>query len=114
MLPLREHCLVLGFVRIYLSLVLEFRQFSGSLLEHLLLEVSPLDAVFLIHLLKDIHLMVLPGCSLLGGTSFVFSTLLLNGRFDLSFLVLLEPISLLLPLLLQKYIIFSRCIDILQ
>ena len=114
MLPLREHCIILSFVVVYLSLILKFGKLGGSFLKHLLLEVSPLNSIFLIHLLKDIHLVILSSSGLLGSSSLVLSRLLGDGSFNLSLLVLLEPLSFSLLVLLQEDVLLSRSIDILQ
>lgn len=109
-----EHSGVLCLVCIYLALVLELGQLGSTLLVHFLLQVLSLDAVLLVHLLEDVHLMVLASLSLLGGSRLVLSILLSNCRLDLVLLVLLEPLGLLLSRLLQQNILLARLIHILE
>ena len=113
-LPLAEHGSVLFLVLIDFSLILQLGQLSSSLFVHFFLKVSSLDSVLLVHLLQNIHLVILSICLFLCSSSLELSVLLSNGSFNLILLILFEPFHFFLLLLLQKDVLFSRLINVFQ
>lgn len=112
--PLAEHGSVLFLVLIDFSLILQLGQLSSSLFVHFFLKVSSLDSVLLVHLLQNIHLVILSICLFLRSSSLELSVLLSNGSFNLILLILFEPFHFFLLLLLQKDVLFSRLINVFQ
>ena len=113
-LPSLQHLVIILLFRTDASLVLDLGEFSGTLLVHAVLEVTTHCAITLTHLAQDIRLVrLLVECS---GQS-----LLLVGRilsrdltFDHLLIVVPEPFSLLLDLLLEKNVSFAVLVHILQ
>ena len=112
--PLAEHGGVLLFVGVDLPLVLELGQLGCSLFIHFLLQVLPLDAVLFIHLLEDVHLVVLSGRRLLCGSRLVLGVLLSDSSFNLCLFVCSLPLLLPLLLLLGEDVFFTVDVDVLQ
>ena len=73
-----------------------------------------MDPVLFVHLLQNIHLMVLPGGSLSGGSSFELGILLSDSRFDMLSFLSLEPLKFGLLLLLANDVLVSGFIDVLK
>jgi len=93
--PLAKHCLVGLFIVLDFALVFQLGEFGGSLFVHLLLEVGALDAVLLVHLLENVHLVVLPVGSLLRLSGLELSVLLSDGCGEHLAFLLLDPLDLL-------------------
>jgi hypothetical protein len=112
--PLTEHSSILLFIDSNFSLVLQFCKLSCSLLVHFFLKVCSLDSIFFIHLLQNIHLMILSISGFLSCSSSELSILLSNGGFNLMFLVCYKPLFLLFICLLKKNILFTGLIDVFK
>lgn len=113
-ISLQFDCSILSFVSSNLPLVLELGQSRRPLLVHLLLQVLSLHSVLLVHLLQDVQLVRLPRQCLLGRPRLELSVLLRNGRLHLLPLVVLEPVAFALHLLLEKDVLFTRLVDVLE
>ena len=112
--PLAKHSLIGLFIVLDFTLVFQLGEFGGSLFVHLLLEVGALDAVLLVHLLENVHLVVLSRSSLLGGSGLKLCVLLANGSVNLLLLVSLEPIGLTFLLLLEQDVLLTSNVDVLH
>ena len=111
--PLAKHGSVLLLIMINLFLIFKFSKLSGSLFVHLLLQILSLNPIFFVHLLQNIHLMILSGRSFSSSSCFKFSILLSNSRFNLFSLIFFKPVHFSLLCLFQKDILLSRLIYIL-
>lgn len=109
-----KHRRILLFILAYSALILQLSKLGSSLLVHFLLKILPLDPVFLVHLSQNIHLVVLSISCFLGRACFILSVLLSDRDFNLFPLVVLEPFQLLLLLLLQQDVLFSRSVHIFE
>lgn len=106
--------LILFFVGLNLSLVLEFGKTSRPLLIHFLLQVLPLHSVLLIHLLQDVELVSLASKCFFGRPRFVLGILLGDCCLHLIQLVFLEPVGLALLLLLEQYVFLTGLVNVFQ
>ena len=114
LLPLIEHGRVGSLILVDLPLILELGQFSSTLFVHFLLQIGSLLSIPLVHLLQDIHLMILTSGSLLSSSSLKFNLLSLNGRVKLLLFVFLQPLVLPLLLVPEQYVLLSGDVDILK
>jgi len=78
------------------------------------LQVLPLDLVLFVHLLQNVHLVVLADGSFLGGSSIELGVLLSDGALDLSSLLVLQPLLFSLLGLLEKNVLFSGMVHVLE
>ena len=113
-LPGVKHICIALFLVGDAALVLELCQFGGSLLVHLLLKVAAHGTITLSHLSQDIGLVSLARKSIIHGLVLECSVLAIHIIINLILLIILQPFSLLLQLLLQEHILLPIGIHILH
>lgn len=101
-LPRLQHILVVVHFALDATLVLEFGQFSGTLLVHDFLEIAAHGAITLSHLTQDVGLVRLLGKAGLEHLVLVGLVLSVDLFLHVSPLVLLQPLILLLLFLVQS------------
>lgn len=109
-----KHCGILVFISSDFSLILHFSKFGGLLLLHFCGQHISLPVILIGHLLQNTHLVTLSCSCFLGGSSLELSILLGNRGFDFCFFFVSEPVHFLLLCLLEKDVLFSGLVDVLE